>query len=51
MVFLFFLVQLDAAIVTVSGQTDDRLKTDILLEERLVFAAPKSLAPAATERP
>lgn len=37
--------QLDAAIVTVTGQTDDRLKTDILLEERLVFAAPKSLGP------
>jgi DNA-binding transcriptional LysR family regulator len=37
--------QLDAAIITVSGQTDDRLKAEILLEERLVFAAPKSLGP------
>jgi len=37
--------QLDAAVVTVSGQTDGRLKTDILLEERFVFAAPKSLEP------
>lgn len=37
--------QLDAAVVTVSGRTDDRLKTEILVEEPLVFAAPKSLAP------
>ncbi|NRB31458.1 MAG: LysR family transcriptional regulator [Rhizobiaceae bacterium] len=37
--------QLDAAVITVSGQTDDRLKVDVLLEERLVFAAPKSLGP------
>ena len=37
--------QLDAAVITVSGQTDDRLKVDVLLEERFVFAAPKSLGP------
>ena len=37
--------QLDAAVVTLSGQTDDRLQTDILLQERLVFAAPRSLSP------
>ncbi|NKB52879.1 MAG: LysR family transcriptional regulator [Rhizobiaceae bacterium] len=37
--------QLDAAVVTVSGQTDDRLQTDILLQERLIFAAPRNLGP------
>ena len=35
--------QLDAAVVTLSGQTDDRLQTEILLQERLVFAAPRNL--------
>lgn len=35
--------QLDAAVVTVSGDTDDRLRTDILREESLIYAVPRKL--------
>ncbi len=37
--------QLDAAVVTISGDTDDRLNTSVLKEERLIYAVPKKFGP------